>query len=437
MNMPKQTEKKTRTTKMIALSLALATFMAGGAAHATAWKPVLQGNFVHYFEVRTITDALPGAPAPPFTYLTRRLSFDHAGIYGGRVAVSTDRYTSAGNIVLVNPTTGAIEIKAPSPDVGDMWRPTAVAIPSTIGPYLSRIYHFQQHDTADPWFGRKVFWIGAGQATSFGSVFSGTGMDAGSALTFAPASFGGYGGQLFGTDSGNSPGFTSGDGVRRWDSAGTWTNEVMGPTANNPDSYVDLTFTGPQFGAFSHRLLVANTTGVGGENIIGWSDATLAANDALGAYNAREVLSTSAGLSGPVKHITYGAYASKGVVYGEAHTDTYRFDSAGNSKLFMKGGFNDLEFGTGRRLFVADLYDGLHEVKPSPLAFAHFLRGRRCDAAHDFVDDVLSWQVGGTCAGYLALCRLASRGSCEDCLSPAEAEIVNEAVEAICGKPCP
>lgn len=132
------------------------------------------------------------------------------------------------------------------------------------GSFADGVYYFQQFDfPGNPNASRKIYALPPG-GSGFGNVLSATGMDAGAGLAFAPLTFGPIlGGQLFGSDSGNAPGFNSGDGIRRWDAFGNFTNEVMGPIANNPDSYTDVTFTGPEFGAFSNRLVAVNMTGTG------------------------------------------------------------------------------------------------------------------------------------------------------------------------------
>lgn len=46
----------------------------------------------------------------------------------------------------------------------------------------------------------------------------------------------------------------------------------------------------------------------------------------------------------------------------------YRYDASGKRLAFLTAvpRFNDLEFGAHRTPYVADLYGGLYEVRPSP-----------------------------------------------------------------------
>lgn len=408
--------------------LPLCILLPGAVAHAA---PTLAPAFAPYFEVRTLTTSLPGV-APPGTYIRRRVAFDRNGAFGGRVAVSTNLFGSGpGAIHLVDPASGALtQLGGP-----DLALPMDVAIPAAGSPFGGRAYFFQQSDLVTP--NRRVYSLALGEG-GLGTVLSGTGMDAGSGLAFAPASFGPtLGGQLFGSDSGNAPGFTSGDGVRRWDSAGNYTNEVMGPLAANPDSYTDVAFTGPEFGAASNRLVAFNTTGVGGENVLLFSEATLLGNDTLGAYNARQVLAATA--VEPASRGTYGAYAGAGYLYGMSQGTVYRYASNGARVPFLTDapGFNDVEFGAGRTLYVADLGAGLHAVTPSPAAFGDWLERSRCQLLRDAADVVSTWKVGGACPGSKLLCRIATVPACGDtCVSPAQKSTIISAVEAICQSPC-
>jgi len=319
----------------------------------------------------------------------------------------------------------------------DLHLPTAVAMPQSAG-FANGVYYFQQFDfPGNASASRKVYSLPPG-GSGLGSVLSGTGMDAGSGLAFAPSTFGAtLGGHLFGSDSGNAPGFTSGDGVRRWDAAGNYTNEVMGPIANNPDSYTDVTFTGPEFGAFSNRLVAINTTGVAGENVLMWSEATLLANNELGAYNARQVFAVSQG--SPVWRATYGAYGATGYLFAHDQGTMYRYDAGGNRAAFLTAvpGFNDVEFGRNRMLYVADLYTGMYEVGPSPPIFARWLAGNTCSTVSDLAPAVATWQVGGACPGSRLLCQAAQVSACGGrCLTTAQAATVVAAVNAICADPC-
>jgi hypothetical protein len=279
---------------------------------AAAQVPVPTAEFAPYIGVRQITNALPDSP-PPFAYIGRRIAVDRTGAFGGRIAVATDDYSAGpGRVDLVDPTTGALTPLGGS----DLRRPNAVAMPWP-GSFPDGVYYFQQFDfPGNPGASRKVYSLPPGAIGGLGSVLSSIGMDAGSGLAFAPLSFGPtFGGQLFGSDSGNAPGATSGDGIRRWDVAGNWTNEVMGPIANNPDSYTDVTFTGPEFGAFANRLVAINSTGVAGENILMWTEAALNGHSELDAYNTREVFAVTLSPNLPVYRAAYGTYGARGYLF--------------------------------------------------------------------------------------------------------------------------
>jgi hypothetical protein len=411
---------------------ALAASLVTASGLAAAQAPAPTAEFAPYIGVRQITNALPGV-APPFTYITRRIAVDRTGAFAGRIAVATNVYsTGPGRIDMVEPSSGAMS----SLGGPDLHLPTAVAMPWP-GSFAAGVYYFQQFDfPSNPGASRKVYALAPGTPFGFGTVLSATGMDAGSGLAFAPASFGPlFGGQLFGSDSGNAPGFNSGDGIRRWDAAGNFTNEVMGPIANNPDSYTDVTFTGPEFGSFSNRLVAINMTGVG-ENILMWTEAALNGQTELQAHTAREVFAPSVPL--PVYRAAYGPYGAKGYLFAHNQATLYRYKADGTRAAFLTAspGFNDLEFGTNRTLYVADLYSGLYEVKPSPNAFASWLGAQRCPIVSEISDVIQTWQVGGACPGAALLCKLATEPVCGRCLSPAQQSTILAAIEAICANPC-
>lgn len=414
----------------------IATALAISAAPrlAAAQVPVPTAEFAPYIGVRTITNALPGSP-PPGAYVGRRLAFDKTGAFGGRVAVATDVYSSGpGRIDLIEPGSGAL-----TPLGGpDLHLPTAVAMPFPGGIFADGVYYFQQFDfPGNPNASRKIYALPPG-GSSFGNVLSTTGMDAGAGLAFAPLTFGPtLGGQLFGSDSGNAPGFNSGDGIRRWDAFGNFTNEVMGPIANNPDSYTDVTFTGPEFGAFSNRLVAVNMTGVSGQNLLMWTEAALLGQNELDAYNGREVFAVSASL--PVYRATYGAYGARGYLFAHNQGSVYRYNASGTRSEFLTAapGFNDVEFGANRTLYVADLYNGLYEVKPSPKVFSDWLEATRCPLISELGDVVDSWQVGGSCPGAAMLCKLVREPACgRQCLTTQQQQTIIAAVAAICANPC-
>ena len=416
-----------------AATLAAVLVVLVAPKYAAAQVPVPTAEFAPYIGVRQISNGLPGTP-PPGAYIGRRIAVDRTGAFGGRIAVATNAYSfTAGRIDLVNPVNGAQTPLGGS----DLRLPNAIAMPYPAGSFADAVYYFQQFDfPGNPAASRKVYALGPG-GSGFGNVLSATGMDAGSGLAFAPPTFGAvYGGQLFGSDSGNAPGFNSGDGIRRWDAAGNWTNEVMGPIANNPDSYTDVAFTGPEFGPFSNRLVALNTTGVGGENVLMWTEAALVGHSELDAYNAREVFASSAS---PVYRAAYGAYGAKGYLFAHNQGTLFRYTPNGNRVPFLTAapGFNDLEFGANRTLYVADLYSGLYEVKPSPTVFASWIAQTRCPLVSDLSDVVQSWQVGGACPGAPLLCKLVREGTCgRQCLTPDQQTTIINAIEAICANPC-
>jgi hypothetical protein len=211
----------------------------------------------------------------------------------------------------------------------------------------------------------------------------------------------------------------------------------MGPIANNPDSYTDVTFTGPEFGAFANRLVAINTTGVGGENILMWSEADLVGHSELDTYNAREVFALAPGL--PVWRAAYGNYGAKGYLFAHNQTTLYRFTASGaaTAMLTASPGFDDVEFGTNRTLYVADLYSGLYEVAPSPTVFASWLARTRCPLISDMSDVVQSWQLGGSCPGAAMLCKLVREPACgRQCLTTAQQSTIISAIDAICANPC-
>jgi hypothetical protein len=399
---------------------------------AAAQAPVPTAEFAPYIEVRTITNALPGSP-PANTYIGRRIAVDRTGAFAGRIAVATNAYSAGpGRIDLVEPTNGALTALGGS----DLHLPNAVAMPWPGGGFADGVYYFQQFDfPGNSNASRKVYSLAPG-GVGLGNALSSFGLDAASGLAFAPPSFGPvFGGQLFGSDSGNAPGYTSGDGIRRWDAAGGFTNEIMGPTANNPDTYTDVAFTGPEFGAFSNRLVALNTTGVGGENILMWSEAALNGHSELDAYNARQVFYVS---SQPVYRASYGAYGAKGYLFAHSQATLFRFSAGGAASPFLTAspGFNDVEFGANRTLYVADLYSGLYEVKPSPKVFSGWLANTRCPVVSDLADVVQTWTVGGSCPGAALACKLAREPQCDRCLSPDQQATIVAAVEAICANPC-
>jgi hypothetical protein len=400
---------------------------------AAAQVPVPTAEFAPYIGVRQITNALQGTP-PAGAYIGRRIAVDRTGAFAGRIAVATDAYSNGpGHIELVDPNTGAL-----TPLGGpDLRRPNAVAMPWP-GSFPDGVYYFQQFDfPGNPNASRRVYSLAPGAIAGLGAVLSAGGLDGGSGLAFAPASFGPvFGGQLFGSDSGNAPGFNSGDGIRRWDAAGNFTNEVMGPIANNPDSYTDVAFTGPEFGAFSNRLVAINTTGVGGENILMWTEAALNGHTELDAHGAREVFAVS---STPVSRAAYGAYGAKGYLFGHNQGTLFRFNANGVRAPFLTAvpGFNDLEFGANRTLYVADLYSGLYEVKPNPAIFARWLAGTRCPLVSEISDVVQTWQVGGSCPAAPLLCKLVREPACgRQCLTADQQATIISAIEAICANPC-
>jgi len=386
-------------------------------------------------------------PASASNYISRRIAHDVSGDFGGQIAVSTDIFTAdIGQIDLVDPVTGALD-----PLALNFMRPNLIAFPAPASAYTAGLYYFQQWDFPapdHPASSRKVYrldpgvdYVGDGTPASVGTQFETNGMDAGSGLIFAPDSFGSLGGQLFGSDSGNAPGSTSGDGVRRWDSAGTFTNEIMGNTANNPDTFADLTFTGEEFGAFSNRLVVANTTGINGRNLFTWTAASIEGNvDPLSTYWSYalfHVVSNPGDAGQYMRRVTYGAYGEKGVLFGATQGSVYRFNANQSKQEFLSAspGFNDIEFSGNRTLFVADLYSGLYRVDPSPARFATFLSTRRCAAAAPLAATVSEWTVGGECPGAAALCALAD--SCgRTCFSSTEQKIITDAVQAICELDC-
>lgn len=393
---------------------------------AVGAQPTLDAAFTPYMEVRTLTSALPGVP-PPGSLPARRIAFDHHGAFGGRVAVAM---LNPGSITLVDPQSGVL-----SPlGAASLGLVTDITIPAP-GAYGGRAYFFQQSDLINP--GRRPYWLAPGDL-GLGTVFSATGMDAGSGMCFAPQSFGPtLGGQLFGSDSGNAPGFPSGDGIRRWLPDGTFVNEVMGPAIANPDTYSDLTFTGPEFGPAHSRLVAFNTTGVGGENILLFSEAALLANDASGAYNAREVFATAGGA--PVSRGTYGAYGNHGYLFGLGAGTVYRYEASGSRVplLTEPTGMSDVEFGPKRALYVTDNGSGLYAVQPSPGVFADWLQRSRCPLLQDAAQLVSGWQVGGNCPGQQLVCAAIAATSCQrTCISSADRTTIYAAIEAICANPC-
>jgi hypothetical protein len=415
-----------------AAAIAVVLVVSVSPKYAAAQVPVPTAEFAPYIGVRQITNGLPGTP-PPGAYIGRRIAVDRTGAFGGRIAVATNAYSfTSGRIDLVNPISGAQTPLGGS----DLRLPNAIAMPYPAGSFADAVYYFQQFDfPGNPAASRKVYGLPPG-GSGFGNVLSATGMDAGSGLAFAPPTFGPvFGGQLFGSDSGNAPGFNSGDGIRRWDAAGNWTNEVMGPIANNPDSYTDVAFTGPEFGAFANRLVAINTTGVAGENVLMWTEAALNGHSELDAYNSREVFSVAAP---PVYRAAYGAYGATGYLFAHDQLTLYRYNSSGGRVPFLTAvpGFNDLEFGANRTLYVADLYSGLYEVKPSPTVFSSWIAQTRCPMVSDMSDVIQTWQVGGACPGAPMLCKLVREPCGRECLTAAQQKTIINAIEAICANPC-
>ena len=116
----------------------------------------------------------------------------------------------------------------------------------------------------------------------------------------------------------------------------------------------------------------------------------------------------------------------------------FRYNANGTRSEFLTAspGFNDVEFGANRTLYVADLYSGLDEVTPSPNAFATGLGAQRCPSVSEISDVIQTWQVGGACPGAALLCKLATEPVCGRCLSPAQQSTILAAIEAICANPC-
>lgn len=411
--------------------LAGALWMAPGLAVAQA--PVPTPEFAPYIEVRTITTSLAGT-APQGSYITRRLAYDRGGGFGGRVVVATNVYgAEPGRIDVVDPATGAI-----APLGGpDLHLPKDVAVPWANTGFAAGAYYFQQFDfTKEPYVGRRVYVLAPGSGAGLGNVLSTQGMDSGTGLAFAPPGFGKFAGHLFGADSGNAPGYASGDGLRRWDAAGNFTNEVMGPTEKNPDTYSDVTFTGAEFGVYANRLVAINTTGVKGENILMWKETAILGDDPKAAYDARQVFATDLKAE-PVARATYGAYGYKGYLFAMSQGTVYRYDSTGARAAFLTAvpGFNDVEFGARRTLYVADLYGGLYEVRPSAKVFTGWAQRTGCGlVAKGIAEVTATWQVEA-CPGARLVCE-AVKTSCGGCVTPAMRDTVIAAVGAICGYPC-
>jgi hypothetical protein len=134
----------------------------------------------------------------------------------------------------------------------------------------------------------------------------------------------------------------------------------MGPIAFNPDSYVDVAFTGPEFGAQANRLVAVNTTGVNGENLLLWDEATLLATDFNGAWSARQVF-YAAGPGSPIYgRATYGVQGCTGYLIAATDNAIDRFDASGNHTPFVAGvtAIGDIEFGGGTLYFS----DGLNQL---------------------------------------------------------------------------
>lgn len=418
-------------------ALACALLTAAAPALARATPPVPAPEFAPYIEVRTITAALPGT-APPGTFLRRTLAADRTGALGGRIVVATSAHGNGpGRIDLVDPKTGVItQVGGP-----DLLIPQAVATPWSGSAFVDGVYYFQQADfLKEPYAGRRVYVLPPNANTGTGVRFSPDGMDAGTGLVFAPPGFGAtFGGQLFGSDSGNAPGASSGDGIRRWDATGAFTNEIMGPLANNPDTYTDVTFTGPEFSAYSNRLVAINTTGTNGENILIWKESTLRGGDALAAYNAREVFARAEGQP-PVSRATYGSYGATGYLFTMNQSTVFRNYGPGAKRaafLTAAPGFNDVEFGSKRTLLVADREGGLYEVRPSPKTFAAWLLSTGCGPAKPLAELVETWQTDERCPGAQLVCNAMNyKCSGSSCLGLAEQRIVTNAIMAICTNPC-
>lgn len=415
----------------LACTSAVLALLAAAPAHAA--PPKVAPAFAPYVEVRTITTQLAGTPRPG-AYVGRRLAVDRWAL-GGRIVVATETArNSPGRVDLVDPGKGTI-----TPLGGpDLEWPTAVATPWPGTGFAGGVYYFQQHDfPKDPGASRRVHRLPSTTVTGLGVVFSATGMDAGSGLAFAPPSFGAkLGGQLYGSDSSNAPGAASGDGIRRWDAAGNFTNEIVGPVVDNPDTYTDVTFTGPEFGAYADRLVAINTTGKDGENILVWAESALLGDDPRQAYDQRQVFATST--QDPVARATYGAWGANGYLFAMSQANVYRYDANGKRVVFLTAapGFNDVEFGAKRALYVADLYGGLYEVRPSPAVFSSWLLATGCGPSKAMAELVASWRTGETCPGAALVCG-ASQASCGgDCFSKAQQATIATAVAAICQNPC-
>src|SRR5262249_21328039 len=142
--------------------------------------------------------------------------------------------------------------------------------------------------------------------------------------------------------------------------------------------------------------------------------------------------------SDPVSHATYGAYGAKGYLFAHSQGTVYRYSSNGAKAQFLTAvpGFNDVEFGTNRTLYVADLYSGLYEVKPSPPIFAHWLVGTGSPVISDMADVVATWQVGGSCPGEQMLCKQVREQPCGKCLTSEQVSTIVDAIAAICANPC-
>jgi hypothetical protein len=178
-------------------------------------------------------------------------------------------------------------------------------------------------------------------------------------------------------------------------------------------------------------------TGVSGQNLLMWTEAALLEQNELDAYNGREVFAVSASL--PVYRATYGAYGATGYLFAHNQTSVYRYNASGTRSEFLTAapGFNDVEFGANRTLYVADLYNGLYEVKPSPKVFSDWLEATRCPLISELGDVVDSWQVGGSCPGAAMLCKLVREPACgRQCLTTTQQQTIIAAVAAICANPC-